>query len=533
MLELQNYYNLIKEEFKNNTYLSTCKEVYDNSKYKLHIRQHLKEMGFKCSPEMESTLFFALVDIVVVVDSSNKFYYATFSESKLLELKQSGRLLPKNDDLDFSKASSLVKANTFSKINEFLAEGKFHFIKLTNLDEDSFYCNISNMNPYPALTDERVYSADFIAKSYWGILNLLVRDMYRVNDLICTASPTFTKQINNCAISCKINVKTIEESLESIYLWDIKTINLFTESDNIRKLLTGVCKVNDTYVTLNREVLEKFYGTAYLDFESKGVRERYCLEELYSTGEKADLRYYLNKYHFYNDEKLKSCKSTRELKLVLKSRMKPIKMSSKNINVRVLTSPKSIYSKHKSYYKNISLSSNFEVVDNLEEVLPQTYKVSGVSSFGYCSVEVKAISFGNAESNGKQEFIRQFGNLYNDKILGIQRGSEVAKGKHPVFSISIDTQRKLCEVIRWGYVKNYDEYSKLIRGIINTLNLPYEVTDDMIKLLFINNLAKEAGKSNKVTLEILGTNLDRFLTLLVKGSKESLERKIKELRKKK
>ena len=46
-----------------------------------------------------------------------------------------------------------------------------------------------------------------------------------------------------------------------------------------------------------------------------------------------------------------------------------------------------------------------------------------------------------------------------------------------------------------------------------------------------NILAKEAGKSNKVTLEILGSNLDRFLTLLVKGSKESLERKIKELRK--
>ena len=123
----------------------------------------------------------------------------------------------------------------------------------------------------------------------------------------------------------------------------------------------------------------------------KGVRERYCLEELYSTGEKADLRYYLNKYRFYNDEKIKSCRSTRELKLVLKSRMKPIKESSKNINVRVLTSPKAIYSKHKSYYKNISLSSNFEVVDNLEDVLPQTYKVSGVSSFGYCSVEVKAI----------------------------------------------------------------------------------------------------------------------------------------------
>ena len=528
MIQLQKYYGLIKEEFKNNTYLSTCKEIYDNSMYRPHIRQHLKEMGFNCRPEMESTLFFALVDIVVVVDSDNKFYYATFSDNKLLELKQNGRLLPKNDDLDFSKASSLVKANTPSKINEFLADGRFHFIKLINLDEDSFYCNIGSMSPYPDLKDERVYSADFIAKSYWGILNLLVKDMYKVNDIICTALPT----INNCAISCKINIKTVEESLESIYLWDIKTISLSTESDNIRKLLTGVCKVDDTYVTLNRDILDKFYGTSYLDFESKGVRERYCLEELYSTGEKADLRYYLSKYRFYNDEKLKSCKSTHELKLILKSRVRPIKKSSTNVNARVLTSPKAIYTKHKSYYKNIPLSSNFEVITNLEDILPQTYKVSGVSSYGYCSVELKAISFGNAESNGKQEFIRQFGNLYNDKILGIQRGSEVARGKHPVFSINIDTQRRLCEIIRWGYVRNYNEYSKYIRGIVNTLNLPYEVTDDMIKLLFINNLAKEAGKSNKVTLEILGTNLDRFLTLLVKGSKESLEKKIKELRKK-
>ena len=527
MIQLQKYYELIKEEFRNNTYLSTCKEIYDNSMYRPHIRQHLKEIGFNCRPEMESTLFFALVDIIVVVDSDNKFYYATFSSNKLLELKQNGRLLPTNDDLDFSKASSLVKANTPSKINEFLADGKFHFIKLTNLDEDSFYCNIGSMSPYPDLKDERVYSADFIAKSYWGILNLLVKDMYKVNDIICTALPT----INNCAISCKINIKTIEESLESIYLWDIKTISLSTESENIRKLLTGVCRVDGTYVTLNRDILDKFYGTSYLDFESKGVRERYCLEELYSTGEKADLRYYLSKYRFYNDEKLKSCKSTHELKLVLKSRVRPIKKSSTNVNARVLTSPKAIYTKHKSYYKNIPLSSNFEVIDNLEDILPQTYKVSGVSSYGYCSVELKAISFGNAESNGKQEFIRQFGNLYNDKILGIQRGSEVARGKHPVFSINIDTQRRLCEIIRWGYVRNYNEYSKYIRGIVNTLNLPYEVTDDMIKLLFINNLAKEAGKSNKVTLEILGTNLDRFLTLLVKGSKESLEKKIKDLRK--
>lgn len=532
MFQLQKFYELMKKEFSDFR-LKTCKEIYENSKYRPDISKHLKELGFKCSRGMESTLFFALVDIVVVVDSSNNFYYATFSESKLLELKKIGRLLPKKGETDYSKESSLVSSNTFQKINEYLANNKFHFIKLTNLDEDSFYCTISGMKPYPTLTNERVYSLDFIAIYYWEMSKLLVRGMFKVNDIVCSASPVITqgKQLNNCASTCKINVKTLDGLLEEFYVWDIKSIEQYASSALVENLFKGVCKVGKTYLTLNREILEVFYGSNYLEFESKGVRIRYCLEELFGITGKEDLRYYISKYKFYDDKEICACKSVYELKTLLRSRVRQVKYTSKTVNARVLASPNAILSKHISYYKKIPINADFEVVKDIESIFPQVYRVSGVCSLGYCIVEVLATSPKVAETTGKKEFIRQFGNLYNDKILGIQKGSEICRGKHPVFNINIDTQRKLCEVMRWGYRDNYVDYSRYIKGIISTLNLDLDVLDDYIKLFFVNNIAREAGNSKNITLEVIGSNLDTFLTKLVKSTQKDITKALDDERK--
>lgn len=534
MVQLSRFYDLMKEEFASVSYLKTCKELYDKSKYKSQISSYLKDLGFKYTPEMESTLFFALVDIIVVVDSDDNFYYATFNELKLLELKQLGRLLPQKGETNYDKTISLVKVNTPRKINEYLSQGRFHFIKLNNLDCNSFYCNASGMNPYPKLTNERVYTLDFIAKTYWTLSNLLVRGIYRVNNIICTTSPVATqgKQLNSCASSCKFNVKTLEGVLEEIYLWNIHDVSMYYEAERLKPLYEGVCKVGDTYVTLSREMLERYYGSTYLEFESKGVRERYCLEELFDINSVADVRYYINKYKFYRDDEICSCRNVYELRSLLRSRMKPIKHDDKHINVRVLASPASIWKGYKSYYRTLSIDTDLRVVEDIESVMPQIYKVSGITNLGYCSVEVKAISGDSAERSGKEELKRQFGSLYQDKVLGVQRGSEVCKGKHPVFNISIETQRRMCEVMRWGYTQHYKDYSKYIRSVIATINIDIDVSDDMIKLLLINQIAKEAGRCDKVTLEILGSHLESFLVMLVKSTQEDVDKKLAKERKK-
>lgn len=67
MLKLYNLYEKMKDEFKSASRLMTCSELYNSSMYRDEVSNHLRELGFVCSSSMESTLFFSLVDIVVVV----------------------------------------------------------------------------------------------------------------------------------------------------------------------------------------------------------------------------------------------------------------------------------------------------------------------------------------------------------------------------------------------------------------------------------------------------------------------------------
>lgn len=523
---LNKFYNLIKQEFSSMTYLYTCKEMYEKSQYRTQISNHLCNIGFKCPKDMEYALFFALVDIIVIVGSDNNFYFATFSEQKLIELKNLGRLLPKEDDLNFVKCSSIIEANTIDVINEALSRGKFHFIKINRVaGVDAFFCNISKMKSYPSLSNEVVYPVDILTSFYWGIVNTLIKGTYLINNsIICSLSldSTHGKQLNKCPMTCKLYVKTVYDTIEELSIWDIKTIDVYASSKNLYNLLTGVCKSGDSYVTLNRDILLRYYGSSYIMFESMNVRERYCLEELFSASTAADLRYYVNKYGFYKDREICSCRNIIELKALLKHRLVPSKFNKDYVQARVLTSPNQIYAKYKSFYKTVSLDSDLEVVGDFENIMPQYYQVSGVCTLGYCVIDVKATSYKQAEEYGKKEFIRQFGNLYKDKILGLQKGKEVYKNR-PVFHISLETQRRIAELIHWNYVIYFNDYTKYIRSIIDTLDISIKVSDDMIKYLLINPTARLAGKCRNVTLEIMGYCLNNFLTLLCTETQEQLE----------
>lgn len=533
MFKLFEYYKLMKEEFKNEHYLKSCIELYEKSKYRGSISSCLKQLGFKCSVKQEAIIFFALVDILIVVGKDNNFYYVTLSTEKINDLKLNGRLLPRSDDnSNNDKSNSIIYGNTIDVINDYLSRGKFHFIKLNRLSCSSFFCSLGTMNPYPSLNKHQVYSVDFISKVFWDTCRVLVRGLYKVNDLVCTISPLSTQgqQINTCPMDCKLNVKTLDGVLESIYLWDIKDISFYVESEKLKPLYEGVCLVDNTLVTLNRDILERYYGTSYMDFESQSVRERYCLEELYGRGDSASLRYYINKYHFHSDKEILSCQSIHSLRDILVSRLKPITYREGLINLRVLTSPNQIYSKHKSYYRATKVDSDFEVIKDLNEIMPKIYTVGGVCSFGYVSVKVRAVSPANAETEGKKEIIRRFGNLYSNKVLGLQIGENSCEGYHKVFNIPTEVQRQICDTMRKSYTDKYSEYSKQLLEILSMFDLV--ISDDVIQLLFVNKLAKKVGKCRNITLEEFSTCLEKFLNMLSKSSQDKLDKKVLNERKK-
>lgn len=273
------------------------------------------------------------------------------------------------------------------KANDYLSRGKFHFLKLNRIESPSFYCDISTMNPYPSISNERVYSVDMISSYYWSLVRALSSGVYYVNDSAYTLVPSvgYCSNLNKCPMDCKIRMRTLSES---VYLWDIKVFNRYYKSDKLEKLLSGVCRVGNDYVTLSRDVLERFYGSEYLHFESQGVRERYCLEELCDKSKDSDLRYYINKYKLYND---------------------------KSIRVRVLVNPQLIRCKHRSYYKTLML-------DDIDSIMPSVYKIGASTKKGYCVLEVTAYSEDSALKIGVKDFDRQFGGIYDNKILGLQRG---------------------------------------------------------------------------------------------------------------
>lgn len=526
MYNLYELYYKILQESKTTNSLESIYDVYSNCKYKSEISTVLKSLGYEVSPSLEVILFFALVDILVVVDDKNNFYYVTLSERKLFELRKLGLIVPKNSNSDFKDESNLIRNNNIDKINEFLKDNKLHFIKLVPIDENSFICNMTGMNPYPSLkslSSKKIYCESIISKYYYNIQNLLVRGYYNIGDFIATIDIlTRRKYDNNCSMRCKLYVSTLEGSFKSIYLWNIKKLEPYVLS-NIQRVLTyGVCKINGSYYTLNRNILEKYYGNYYLRLESLGVRRKYCFEELCTTGKPADVGYYIKKYYLFDDNLVNSCESIDELKRVLYEKVSSTKINQR-VNARILTSPSVILNKHKSYYMTVDDNTRFEVVENIDDIMPKVYKVSGSCSMGYAYVEVKATSFNTAKSIGVKEFIRCYGSLYEDKILGIQCCENYKLS--PVFDISFESQRLLCQFLNWGYVKFFPEYSARLREIINTACLK-SVDDDIIKYLFVNPLAKEVGRGNSVTLEILGKHLSIFLTMLSTNTDETIRRKL-------
>lgn len=511
------------------------------SKSGVNIREPLIQKGYavdKLTDRQIAILFTALVDIIVVVSDDN-FYLATMSFEKLNSLYTSGRLIPNKHEKDFTESYQVIVRNTQDIINKYLARSTFHLVKLNMVDsckDYSFLSSVSGMKPYPKLVAERVYSLSTLANWHQTLSCELLRGCKRIitkddNIVVCQ---NFMPSVKSIPTSGCILTKTTDNELLRLKLWDIKEVEDFYSSPIIEKLTKGVMSYKGVNITLNRDILEQYYGKVlFTELESIGVRMRYCLEELYRF-DSCDIvpAYFIAKYNL--NVKCDTRYKLQEYLIESLSNEKPTKQNPNVIHARCLVPYNVISNNHKSFYRSINLSHLDEdliEVTDLTTVLPQIYNYYAISeSLGYNVVSIKEHSVDLALKSGKIEFERQFGKIYKFSALAVikcdkgVRIEEVIKG-HTTYSIGLNLQQNLCNNMLCGYIDNFESYSKRIREVC-TANYLINPTDDMIKYIFTNSVAKTAYKPYQLKFHRMVECLINFLDVLT--SEDTADKALKE-----
>lgn len=477
----------------------------------------------------QAILFTALNDIIAVY-KGDSFYFATLSVDKLKELLQYNMLLPNDGCKDLSGVDRLVRANTVETINAYLSQGKYHFIKLNMYDKCKTSCSlftVTGMNPYPDLISETVYSLSNIANWHNELYNALVKGCYKLTlvdgSVLCQNYLSSTMSLPTSGI---LLTKDFNNNLIEVPLHKIRDYEPYNFDGFVMKLHKGVVSYDGSLITLNKQLLERYYGEKLVNskLESKSVRYRYCLEELLSRGYKFSLAYYINKYQLdiYDADDIYDLAD--KLKTLIK------REDDKGIiNARVLTSASQILAGHKSYYMKINLDKignhEVKVVEDLSSVMPKDYDYYAISpNLGYNKVTVSATSDNLAMKYGETEFERQFGK--NSKFIGVVTGGKLVKGIKP-YKMSIEIQRKLCQNIMYGYTANYEGYKKVLLQILaeNEINT---YSDEAIKLVYINGLARKYRYGQEVKLLDVIDHLIQFMELLC--NTDALNKKLSELK---
>lgn len=524
MQSLYNIYNSILSTNKRRG-LVRVEDLMTDSGLINKVREKLQEKGYQISTVNDrdvAILFFSLVDILFVV-KDDKFVLMTMSNEKLIELLELQRLIPRHDERMLEKTYSIIMSNTVEVINHYLKSGKFHEIKLNQAkygSDTNFLAQLSGFSPYPSLNNgEQIYTLTNVNNWNKELKKALING---VNELILENQDnvycSLDRKHNNYIITGgNFIARDINNELIKLPIWQIKDYRPYNENSFINSLLNGVVNFDNTKITLNRDILEKYYGSIlYSRLESENIRKLYCLEEL-MTSMCADINYFLSKYNLkYN------CTSVQELEAILKN-----EVSFKNnkpfiIHARVLGSVNSILAGHKSFYLTINLnklkSHKYEVMEDYMELMPKQYKYYAISSnYGYYGIDITASTEESAMTLGKKEFERQFGD--HIKFCTLALNNKILKGS-PIFNLNVNIQRRLCQNLMWGYVPNYKGYAEVLKLILKMNSL--EFNEDYVKFLFVNNLARKVKLAQNLKLDFVVISLIDFLTILKNGKAEEL-----------
>lgn len=516
--------SLYQRVLAKSTDLKTVDNLVSSSGLLNEITDALNKAGYwtqNLSMRQKSILFAALCDVIVVVRDKD-YYLATFNCDKVVELMRAGRIIPGVDERDLSGAERVMRNNTREIVNQFLQQGKFHLIKLSVYERSrtSFSLfSVSSMNPYPNLGVERVYSMRKLAAWHETLYNELVKGCYKLKMLdgheeLCQSYLSLTRSVSSGGL---LVTHDLNGQVKELPVWDVVSYEAYSPDDFVMQLYRGVVKYDGHDITLNRGILNKYYGEALVNskLESKGARARFCLEDVLSvSSQRKQPDEYAKRYGLF--EEVGHCETMYELECKLRSMVSKEKpFDSHIINARVLASPKAILAGHVSYYIKINTSRlsrhTISTVDNIIDVMPKVYRYFGVSNEGgYAGVSVNAVSDGTAAKYGAVAYKNRFG--VEPKLVSLSCCGKMVRGSAEL-RFDIADQRRILMSIQKGYRQNYPEYSRLIIRVLRGNGL-FQCNDEMLQLIFVNGLAKKVPDAGKLMLVDVVTAIVDFAGVL-------------------
>lgn len=411
-------------------------------------------------------------DICYIINPDSSWYLATMSNSMLNELRISNCLL-KCDMLQIPE----------DKIEQYRKDGRYYLLELKQDDYcrmRSFFCHVRKPKKIPDLNGCRVVTLSEYRELWSSVLDILKTSPVAIN------GEMYLGYVGGIPTSGSVLLRNKDNELEEVSLLEVTSIAPYVPSDNIRRLLSGVYKYKKSLVTLDRDILQTYYGDVLMSkLESKGVRYKHCYMDILLNGDMHSEFYYRNKYgiseEFHNiHDLLKLCKKY------------GTKSGDTVCRARRLASVNAILAGKQSLYVTIPDGAV------LEEIESETHKfivyyVNAVIGCG--SVAVYAVDNASARSSALSECRRLHGG--ETEIVGVTNH----KGHTDGFALSpAITRTKLYhiwEALGCDYVGNLNSYYTKIAMLGKEIGID-EIPEEHVKFVFVNTLAKKYRKSNEI-----------------------------------
>lgn len=470
------------------------------------MRERLMQEGFdvsNCSDDYVCKLYNLLSDICYIVnEKDNSWYLATMSMPKLFELRRSLRI----DGSDISIS--------IQDVNNAIRDKKFCLVKLTQFDETrfrGFFAVADKPKKRPSLVNCRVITLQDIKTTFDKVLNCFRNGSVEIN------GEQYISYVKGTPTSGELLLMDKNSEMVAVPLYSIKTVSNCRLSGNAGKLVRGVYEYKGIKVTLNRDILEKYYGEQllYSKLESKGVRYRYCYFDILIHGDMQSAYYYKSKYGIEEN-----FSNISELLRIVKKGMTSV---SEKCIARRLCSASSLLRKDggkPSFYVTIPENAVLkEVSSNLE-----LYKIYAVNSNGgYVSCVCYGVDIKSAKTNAMSTITHDYGGT--TEIVTVVKDGNVLEGLQFLSNMQNNVLKSIAQLLKYSYTDYFRDYSERIKLVAKNNGIN-GISDEHIKFLFVNNLAKKYRQPNKLEYHVVIKYLLRFFDLLYKGEADDKLKKV-------
>lgn len=432
-----------------------------------------------------------LNDICFIYDESNQ-YLATMCEERLLDLVRNQRTM-RCDKVRLSREN----------IDNAYKDGKYYLARLEQPEElrmKTFYCNVVLPKRLPTLKGKSIKTLTEMKSIFDTVVGIL-RD-----SAVSIDGNVYYSFVGGIPTSGSILLTNSDGEPVEVDILRCQKIEKYITSQNMRKLLSGVYRYKNELVTMNRGILDEYYGSDLLSkLESKGVRYRFCYFHIMLNGDyKSDFYY---KSTFGIEEPFKGTYEL--LKLVKKHMSKGFRKSG--YTARRLVSKNQLFTGKKSLYITIPDDAVLEQVSDGLRV-KTAYGVN--ANFGYVHCNAKGVDKNSVRSNALSKFSQDYGG--DTVIMSIVDSEKLEDGYNILKSLTYEIQCSLWEAVRCGYRENLDSYSSKIMFIASENGIE-GVTELHIKFLFANVLAKKERLAQNVSFADCIKCLVVFLDYFIRG----------------